>query len=649
MIRPTLAAVLIGSVVASSAPWGEAADKPLPPSTIKQAEAYRLFLEAQDRLGDGNPKEARKLLEQVTALDPNSASIRAALARLCLKDGDLTCAEQQARQATALDPTGAEAHKVLAELLFSRYRKSNDTTLLNQGFKEVEAAVTSEPLDTTLWVAWIRLLGAEGRVDEAVAVAKRAAATPGIDPAAPWMSLSRVLLARGETERAIKLLDDVTVTGRAAVPLYETLADLKGSRGDQIGQEQVLTKLRQVKPDDIDAAQRLGAVRLELGDPFGALEPLQATLAARPADPLARRDLARALIKLGRGAEAIPLLESLPQVYRSSHTLLLWAQAAEQAGNPKLAADKLEELITRLSSEDSQSFGPAVRLRAAQARLKQGDPSRALALIAGIDGDISALQIQLSALDALGRAGDAAKELQKRLDERPGDPALIAVLAIRAKRAADDDGPGLEVALGALRSVPDKRRSAADVARWLGQLDRAPLGAKLLDAVGVPEAPSAELLRARATTLDAAGRSGEAEAALRQLLALQPDNDSVLNDLGFLLTKEGRSLDEAIKLLERAVALKPEEPAYLDSLGWALHRSGRSAEALPILRRAARRAVERDEPDIREHLGDVYYALGDAERARAEWSAALSLGASSRSRVQKKLDEMVTAAKAAQP
>jgi tetratricopeptide (TPR) repeat protein len=465
------------------------------------------------------------------------------------------------------------------------------------------------------------------------------------------MALARVLLARGEAERAIRLLDNVHVTGRGAIPVLETLADLKGSRGDLAGQEATLVSLRELKPDDVEVAQRLGSVRLELGDPYGALEPLQSALRSRPADAIVRRDLARAQVKLGRGAEALALLDGLPEVYRSSHAVLLWAQAAEQAARPKLAADKLEDLLTRLSDEDRASFGSAVRLRAAQNRFKEGNHARVLALVGDVDDDITALRLKYSSLDALGRRTEVESELKQRLSAKSGDAPLIALAAAwdpNIDHASATDA-ALTPLLGALHGFSDRVAGASEIARWLISLERPQLAARLLDAVGLPENPSNDVLRIRAATLDAAGRVGEAEAAFRRLLVLEPDNDVLLNDLGWLLAKEGRSLDEAIKLLERAVQKRPEEPAYLDSLGWALHRAGRSSEALTLLRRAAQRAVERDEPEIREHLGDVYFALGDNQRARAEWGAALSLGALSRERVQKKLDEMESAQKVPQP
>jgi tetratricopeptide (TPR) repeat protein len=208
-----------------------------------------------------------------------------------------------------------------------------------------------------------------------------------------------------------------------------------------------------------------------------------------------------------------------------------------------------------------------------------------------------------------------------------------------ARRGAEREAAALERGLADLRAAPDREASATVAAGWLLAWGRAPLAAQLLDAVGVPTPPSPQQLRARGSVLHAAGRLGEAEAAYRRSLELAPNDAGTLNDLGYLLASQQRSLDEAVALLRRAIEQEPDEPAFLDSLGWALYQIGQPQEALVWLQKAVRRAGERDEPEIREHLGDVYSALGQADRALAEWQAALVLGGEDRPDLRRKIEE----------
>ena len=640
MRRPT---ILLLAALAGTLPAVAASPRPAsPPGTKELARSYVDFLEAQELAAQGRTREARARLESIVARDPAASGVRPILARLCLRDGDLDCASEQARRAIETDPDDADAHKVLAEIDLASYQGSTppDRKALESALGHLARAADADPRDPGVWIAWVRILGSEGRFAEAEEVTRRAAAVPGFDASPLWLALARVMLARGETDRAIALLERVEASGRAAVPLLETLADLKGSRRDFAGQAVVIEKLRALKPDDPLVAQRLGVARLELGDAYGALEPLEFALAENPGDPILRRDLARALVRLGRGREALALLEDIPDVYRSSHTLLVWAQAAEQAARYGEAADRLDQLIDGLQPSDRSSLGPTFGLREARNRIRADQPARALEILATLPPEPPVLRLRLETLDAVGRAAEADALLAAQRAEAPGAGTLVALDMDRtAGRGEEREAAALERGLADLRGAPDRAGSAAVAASWLVAWDRAPLAARLLDAVGMPEQPSADVMRARAAVLHAAGRTGEAEAAYRRLLETAPDDAGTLNDLGYLLASQRRSLDEAVAMLRRAVEQQPDEPAFLDSLGWALYQSGRPQEALPLLQKAVRRAGERDEPEIREHLGDVYLALGQAERAVAEWQAALALDDKARPDLRKKIDE----------
>ncbi|UCF68572.1 MAG: tetratricopeptide repeat protein [Acidobacteriota bacterium] len=600
------------------------ADETLRAGTTPLAHAYELYLGAHELGAAGRLDEARKLLEQVLELDPGAARVRSTLARLCLRLGDGLCAEQEAHRAVELAPDNADGHLLLAEISLSRYRRRREPASLEEAVAHLRRAADAEPRDMAPWTYLIRVLGSEGRFEEAEQEARRAAAVPGVDPAAPWLALARALVAGGAVEQAIALLDDLDVTGRAAIPLLEMLADLKGDRQDVAGQVEVLERLSRLRAEDAQVAYRLGMGRLELGDSYGSVSALELALSLRPGDPAIRRDLARALVSMGRGEEALDLLEGTPDLLVTPHLLVVWAQAAEQAGSWRLAAEKFEEVAADLRRQDRADLSPAFQVRAARNWLRADQPRRALQLIEDIEEDAVVLRLRLKAMRALGRDEPARRILAQRRASGPDDPVLVALeIDFEAERLGD--ASALDRALELLMPLPQQDMAAAHVARILTRWSRAGLAAGLLDAIGMPQQPEPLVLRARAETLHAAGRLGEAEAAFRRLLEDDPDNDAVLNDLGYLLATAGRSLDEAIGMLEKALRARPEEPAYLDSLGWALHRSGRSDEALPLLQRAVRGATEASLAEIREHLGDVYQALGDVDRAVAEWRAAVGL------------------------
>ena len=125
-----------------------------------------------------------------------------------------------------------------------------------------------------------------------------------------------------------------------------------------------------------------------------------------------------------------------------------------------------------------------------------------------------------------------------------------------------------------------------------------------------------ELIYARALAYERLDRVPDAEADLRKLLELDPDNADAMNALGYTLADRTDRYDEALKLIQRALELRPDTPAIIDSLGWVLHRLGRTEEALPHLRRAFE--LQRD-AEVAAHLGEALWVHGDREEARSVW------------------------------
>ena len=118
-----------------------------------------------------------------------------------------------------------------------------------------------------------------------------------------------------------------------------------------------------------------------------------------------------------------------------------------------------------------------------------------------------------------------------------------------------------------------------------------------------------------------AGRAGDAEKALRQVLTAEPNNASALNYLGYLLATRGEQLDEAIRLVQKALDAEPDNPAYLDSLGWAYFRKGDLDDAEKHLAAAAQKLPENSE--IQDHLGDLHARRQRWSEAIAAWTRAL--------------------------
>jgi len=187
--------------------------------------------------------------------------------------------------------------------------------------------------------------------------------------------------------------------------------------------------------------------------------------------------------------------------------------------------------------------------------------------------------------------------LEERFDE-----AHALVLSVSEGR------PELEIMLVAVE---------VDALMSTNQLERADA---LLSATLEIYADNVDLLFARALLSDRQGNLARAEEDLRRIIALEPQNATALNQLGYTLADRTDRHEEALALLERAIAADPEDPAIIDSLAWAQYKLGRYEEALANLERAF--AVFPD-AEVAAHLGEVLWMMGRHDDANRVWNEAL--------------------------
>lgn len=126
----------------------------------------------------------------------------------------------------------------------------------------------------------------------------------------------------------------------------------------------------------------------------------------------------------------------------------------------------------------------------------------------------------------------------------------------------------------------------------------------------------------------------QAEKHFQKSLELSPDFPDAMNYLGYMWADRGIKLDRARALIERAVELEPNNAAFLDSFGWVLFKLNQPKEALTYILRAIEK---NEEPDatLYDHLGDVYSALHEDQRAHEAWRK--SLGIEPNDKIKQKL------------
>ena len=129
-----------------------------------------------------------------------------------------------------------------------------------------------------------------------------------------------------------------------------------------------------------------------------------------------------------------------------------------------------------------------------------------------------------------------------------------------------------------------------------------------------------ELLYDYAMIAEKLDKLTEMETALRTVIKLTPENQHAYNALGYSWADRNIRLPEARDLIKKALELSPNDPFSLDSMGWLEFRVNNTNEAINYLQRAY---DIRPDVEIAAHLGEVWWVIGEQEKAKKIWHDAM--------------------------
>lgn len=376
----------------------------------------------------------------------------------------------------------------------------------------------------------------------------------------------------------------------------DPLVALDAEGGNPIGARyarahRALLLLAQGKLDD-----GIAATRAALGADAGNLD-LRLAAATVLADK-GRRDTAEALLT---GNE--------PVMVRAREQL---SDKRRRGDGANTAAEGIALLLTQLAADIGDDAGSSLGIALARGALRL-DPDEArtrLVLaraLAGNDAPELALA-ELARIDQASPLAPLAVAQAATIRSDMGDSE--SALKLAAARAAEPDA-----APAFISGYADLLTNAGRHAEAAAEYARAAAG---LRAEGRP-VPWTLLLQ-HGAALEQADRWAEAKPLLEAALAAAPDEPIILNYLGYSQAERGENLAAAEALIAKALALRPDDGAITDSLGWAQFMRGKHAQAVETLEKAAK--AEPADPEINEHLGDAYWAVGRRYEARYAWRAA---------------------------
>lgn len=116
----------------------------------------------------------------------------------------------------------------------------------------------------------------------------------------------------------------------------------------------------------------------------------------------------------------------------------------------------------------------------------------------------------------------------------------------------------------------------------------------------------------------------EAYAAYDSSLVYNPKNINTLNNYAYYLSVERVNLDKAEEMSFITVKAEPENSTYLDTYAWILFEKGRYTEARIYIEQAMKNGGDSSQVIV-EHCGDIYFKLGEKEKAVELWKKAIDI------------------------
>jgi putative PEP-CTERM system TPR-repeat lipoprotein len=196
---------------------------------------------------------ARKAFEKALELKPDFLPAVSNLARLDVGDKNPAAARKRYEDFTSKNKKLPEGYLQQAELLAMTGGAAKDVqAVLEKGLAEVPSALP-------IRIALVRMLAQLGDTKRALLLAQEASATAPDDPSVLDL-LGRTQVAAGEQQQAIATFSKLVDRQPNSIAPLIALADLQSAAKDGAAAERSLRKALALKPDSIDAEQRLIAI-----------------------------------------------------------------------------------------------------------------------------------------------------------------------------------------------------------------------------------------------------------------------------------------------------------------------------------------------------------------------------------------------------
>jgi len=614
------------------------------PKVSDKANAYynfamgHLYAELAGAFGNRSDytNKAIEYYRQAMKLDPSASFLSEELTDLYIQAGRIKDAVSEAEDLLKQDPNNLDARRMLgrmyARLIGDPDQHKVNEEMVHRAIEQFQKITEKDPTDTDSWLMLGRLERVNRNSVEAEKDFKKVLDQDASNEEA-MAGLAMVYSDVGDTKNAIEMLRMVASKHPSPRTLAE-LATFYSKSRDYGSAVEAWQQALQMDPENTNIKHALAEDLLKADRTAEALKLYQELAAADPRDVQNQLRLAEIYRERGDFAKAHAALSKARELDSQSLELryeevnILEAEGKTDAAVAALRA-MLNDTVSKNYTEEEKARRSVLveRLgmlyRSAERYNEAVDAFRQMT-----DLDPNAVpRVSAAIIDTWRAAKDLKKanaELETALKNYPKDRALVG-----AKASLLADEGKIDAAVEALRTLPDGDKdwgTQIAIAQTYEKGKRYEDMGKTLDAaekLSDSNQQKVTVVFMRGAMLERTKHFDEAEAEFRKVLAMDPDNSSALNYLGYMLADRNIRLDEAQKMIGKAVELEPQNGAYLDSLGWVCYRQNRLDDAAGYLQKALQIPSVAKDPTVHDHLGDVYFKLGKIRDAIAQWQSSL--------------------------
>jgi tetratricopeptide (TPR) repeat protein len=541
-------------------------------------------------------------------------SFHLASANLFLPQGDLAGAENALRQALTNDPNSSAAHMAMGDLyLLQKNQKS-----AGEEFKKAAELAPVRSMQRLKYAAFMSAVGDTGETRRISTEMTRQA--PDYLPG--WTLLAELAFKDKKYDEALSLLENVFSRDQGYVDGHRLESDVLLAKGDTKKAIEVLDHLDQTYSDSPLIKYQLARAYLKNNNPNQAKVALDQAISINPNFADAILLLAETNLRSGHGDMVIEpitnLLRKRPDL-RSAAFLLAAAYGSLDR------FDDAEAVIrdqVRVAPQDPQPY-TALGLTLRQAR-RNDEARQAFEKAAELAPDNLWLVDQLVELDLLDKHFDSARQrIQRHFQKTPDSPSAHF---LEGKILIAEGKWDLAVAeLQKTLQIDPNFSSAYDLlVQAYFATNKLPQAVSQLQAELSKKPDDETALMTLALAYERMKDFPKARDTYERLLSIEPNFVSALNNLAYLYTEQLNDLNKAYDLARNARDLRANDPSIGDTLGWVLYKRGEYQQALTILQESAEKAA--DNPEIQFHLGMTAYMIGQTDIARAALQKAASAG-----------------------